>query len=62
MQTVPTDFDLATTIARIDAAIRELELLRRQLAAPIKTTRNFTDQLFGALGKGSWDEYDQHRA
>ncbi|MBI5292156.1 MAG: hypothetical protein HY872_09800 [Chloroflexi bacterium] len=60
MQTMPTDIDRATLVARIDATIRELELLRRQLAVPIKTTHNLTEQLFGALGKGSWDEYDLH--
>ena len=60
MQTMSTNLDRATIIARVDAAIRELELLRRQLAAPIKTTRNLTEQLFGALGAGTWDEYDLH--
>ena len=47
-------------ILRIDAIIRELEALRRQLAlVPEATpTRNLTEELFGAAGQGTRDEYD----
>lgn len=51
--------DPRLVIARIDAIIRELEALRRQLVAPVTTGMpNLTEQLFGALGHGTWDEYD----
>ena len=56
MSTVPSLTDPRPIIARIDAAIRELEALRRQLTAPAKVL-NLTEQMFGALGQGAWDEY-----
>ncbi|MBI5650794.1 MAG: hypothetical protein HZC40_10195 [Chloroflexi bacterium] len=46
-------------IARIDAMMRELQTMRRDLNLPKpKTTASITDQLFGAAGKGTRDEYD----
>lgn len=54
-----TDSETQQIVARIDAIIQELEALRRQLtlmAAP--PTPNLTAPLFGALGHGTWDEYD----
>jgi hypothetical protein len=46
-------------IERIDAMMRELYIMRRDLTSPKpKTTTSITEQLFGALGKGSRDEYD----
>lgn len=47
-------------LERLDAIIRELGELRqfvvRQINPPID---DVAGQLFGALGQGSWDEYDQ---
>jgi len=45
-------------LARIESAIHELETLRRQLLVPAITAGNLAEQLFGALGHGSWEEYD----
>jgi hypothetical protein len=53
-----TTLDPHQIIKRIDAIILELELLRRQLATPPPQPANLTEQLFGALGRGSWDEYE----
>jgi len=52
--------DQRQVIARIDTIIRELEALRRQLATPPKTTvtTSITEELFGAAGQGTRDEYD----
>ncbi len=59
MQNSPTTLDIDQMLARIDAAIQELQALRQQLVVPVKaTTIGITEQLFGALGRGSWDEYD----
>lgn len=45
---------------RIDAIIHELETLRKIVETKrIETPRtNLADQLFGSLGKGTWEEYD----
>jgi len=47
-------------VRRIDAMIRELQLLREMVATrqPEKNEINLVDELFGALGNGSWAEYD----
>jgi hypothetical protein len=46
-------------IERIDTMMRELYMMRRDLTLPKPhTTTSITDQLFGALGKGTRDEYD----
>jgi hypothetical protein len=53
--------DQTQIVARIDAIIRELEALRRQLTLPAKTTpetHSLTEELYGSLGHGTWDEYD----
>jgi hypothetical protein len=52
--------DQRQIIARIDIIIRELEALRRQLTVPSKEAppRGLTDELFGAAGRGTRDEYD----
>jgi len=57
MSTSPSILDPRQIIPRIDAAIRELEALRRELTAPVPP-RNLTEQLFGSLGRGAWNEYD----
>ncbi len=37
----------------------ELQAMRRQLTQPKPPSApNLVDQLFGALGHGTWDEYD----
>jgi hypothetical protein len=58
MQTPLTSVDREQMLARIESAIRELETLRRQLMIPVAAAGNLTEQLFGALGHGTWDEYD----
>ncbi|MFQ5855320.1 MAG: hypothetical protein ACE5LU_06730 [Anaerolineae bacterium] len=63
MSTSQVSLNSRQVIARIDAIIHELESLRHQLASPTPTltpTTNLTEQLFGALGQGAWDEYDLH--
>ena len=58
-----TDLDSEEIIAQIDAIIGELYGLRRRLAKPPATeTVNPTEQLFGSLGQGTWEEYDLHYA
>lgn len=50
--------DVRQVIARIDAIIHELETLRRQpVTSPATAMPNLTERLFGALGRGTWDEY-----
>ena len=61
MSIAPASPDLRHVIARIDAIICELEALRRELTrSPVPATPNLTERLFGALGHGTWDEYDPH--
>lgn len=51
--------DTRQMVKRIDAMIRELETMRRQLTQPKRIAPpNLVDQLFGVLGHGTWDEYD----
>ena len=57
MSTSPSKSDPRQIIPRIDAAIRELEALRRELTTPAPS-HNLTERLFGSLGRGAWDEYD----
>ncbi len=48
-----------TLLERIDAIAHELEELRQAVLVQIRPpNRNLADQLYGALGQGSWDEYD----
>lgn len=55
-----TTLDTRQMLGRIDAMIRELEIMRRQLATSPKAeiSSGLTDELFGALGHGTWAEYD----
>lgn len=52
--------DTQQVIERIDAMMRELETMRRQLTAlpKVAVTSGLTQELFGAAGKGTRDEYD----
>lgn len=46
-------------LERIDAIVRELLALREAIAArPQPAPDNLAAELFGALGHGTWDEYD----
>ena len=46
-------------IKRIDAIIDELQGLRQTILVQTRPTNgNLTEQLYGALGQGSWEEYD----
>ena len=46
-------------LRRIDAIIRELQELRRVVLVQERSADgNLTAQLYGALGQGTWDEYD----
>ena len=46
-------------VTRIDAIIQELQALRELVAREVSSpTDDLTEQLFGALGQGTWDEYD----
>jgi len=55
-----TTLDTRQVIERIDAMIRELEVMRRQLTElpKVAVATGLTQELFGAAGKGSRDEYD----
>jgi len=48
-------------LQRIDAIIAELQALRQQVLikqpSPIPSA-NLVDEMAGALGQGTWDEYD----
>lgn len=52
--------NLPEMLSRIDELIRELQSMRRQLAISTKYSQpaGLTQRLFGALGHGTWDEYD----
>lgn len=50
---------------RIDALMRELEGIRRQIlhlsppdTQPSRDRPSMAEQMFGGMGKGSWQEYD----
>jgi len=46
-------------LERIDAILRELLELRQTVAAQGRVARgNLAMELFGALGHGTWEEYD----
>lgn len=49
-----------TILQRLDAILRELQDLREMVAhAPVNATAgNLAQQLYGVLGRGTWDEYD----
>jgi len=47
-------------VKRIDAILYELQELRRAVLEQSRPSNgNLTQQLYGALGKGTWDEYDR---
>lgn len=52
--------DTRQVVKRIDIMIRELEIIRRQLTdlPKVAVASGLTQELFGAAGKGSRDEYD----
>jgi hypothetical protein len=54
-----TTLDTRQIVGRIDAMMRELETMRRQLAVlpTVAVASGLTQELFGAAGKGSRDEY-----
>jgi hypothetical protein len=46
-------------IKKIDAIVHELQELRRTIQVQIRPPEtNLAEQLYGALGRGSWEEYD----
>ncbi len=45
-------------LQQIDALIRDLQNLRAQLSAEPVSCPGKVANLFGKLGKGSWQEYD----
>lgn len=48
-----------TIVKRIDAIICELQVLRQTILVQTRPPNgNIVEQLYGALGQGSWDEYD----
>jgi hypothetical protein len=55
----PSAIQPEAVVACIDAFIQELQALR-ELAAQgtVSSKDNLPEQLFGALGQGTWDEYD----
>ena len=56
---VQTPLDVRQVLERINAVMRELEALRRELLLPTQATPpNMTEQLFGAAGHGTREEYD----
>ncbi len=57
-----TTLDTRQIVGRIDAMMRELETIRRQLAVlpRVAVASGLTQELFGAAGKGSRDEYDMN--
>jgi hypothetical protein len=59
MQTAVAVLDPEQTITQIDAIIQQLMTLRCQLLSQIApATTHVTEQLFGALGRGTWEEYE----
>ena len=48
-----------TLLERIDVIAHELEELRQAVWVQVQAPdRNLAQRLYGALGQGSWDEYD----
>ena len=49
----------AALLERIDVIAHELEELRQAVWMQIRPPdRDLVDRLYGALGQGSWDEYE----
>ncbi len=57
-----TTLDTRQIVGRIDAMMRELEIMRRQLTniPTVAVASGLTQELFGAAGKGTRDEYDMN--
>lgn len=57
-----TTLDTRQVVERIDAMMRELEIIRRQLTEfpKVAVATGLTQELFGAAGKGTRDEYDMN--
>lgn len=57
-----TTLDTRQIVGRIDAMMRELEIMRRQLTTvpTVAVASGLTQELFGAAGKGTRDEYDMN--
>lgn len=57
-----TTLDTRQIVGRIDAMMRELETMRRQLTtvSTVAVASGLTQELFGAAGKGTRDEYDMN--
>jgi hypothetical protein len=57
-----TALDTRRVVERIDAMMRELEIMRRQLTELPKAAvaTGLTQELFGAAGRGTRDEYDMN--
>jgi hypothetical protein len=46
-------------LRRIDAIIQELQALRQAVLVRTRPSEsNLAEQLYGALGQGTWEEYD----
>lgn len=56
--TPPRSPDTQLILNRLDTIMRELESLRHQIITSSPPPANLTDQLFGSLGKGTWEEYE----
>lgn len=51
----------ATLLEKIDTIAHELEELRKAVWMQLQLPdRNLANRLYGALGQGSWDEYDSN--
>lgn len=49
-----------TIIKKIDAILYELQELRRTILVQTRPSDgNLAEQLYGVLGRGTWDEYDR---
>ena len=49
----------ATLLERIDTIAHELEELRKAVWMQVQLPdRNLANRLYGALGQGSWEDYD----
>lgn len=54
-----TEVPSGAVLERIDAILRELLELRQTVAAQGRAARgNLAAELFGALGRGTWEEYN----
>lgn len=49
-----------TMVKKIDSILYELQELRRSLIEQTQHSEgNLAEELYGALGQGTWDEYDR---